>query len=134
VAAILTLFQVGVFDSVWEPFFGDGSRQVLTSSLTKGLPVPDAALGAVAYLIETVLELIGGRERWRNQPWVVLATGAVGAGLGLAALCLIAVQALLVVAFCTLCLTSAAISLVIAALVAPEALAALRRLRERQRT
>lgn len=132
VATILTLFQVGVLDSVWEPFFGDGSRRVLTSSLSQALPVPDAALGAAAYLTEAVLETIGGRRRWRDRPWVVVAAGVVAAGLGLAALGLIGAQALLVTDFCTLCLTSAAISLLIAALVAPEILAAARRLRERR--
>jgi hypothetical protein len=44
-AAYLTLFQLGVLDSVWEPFFGDGSRTVLTSGISRLLPVPDAALG-----------------------------------------------------------------------------------------
>jgi len=132
-AAILTLFQLGLLDTVWEPFFGDGSRRVLTSSLSTALPVPDASLGAAAYLTEAVLEALGGRGRWRGHPWVVLAAGAVAAGLGLAALGLIAAQVFFVRDFCTLCLTSAAISLLIAGLVAPEVRAALRRLRERQR-
>jgi hypothetical protein len=40
IATYLTLFQVGVLGSVWEPFFGDGSRTVLGSSLSRVLPVP----------------------------------------------------------------------------------------------
>jgi uncharacterized membrane protein len=132
VASILTLFQLGVLSSVWEPFFGDGSRQVLTSSLSAALPVPDAALGAAAYLTEAVLETVGGRQRWHESPWVVVAAGIVAAGLGIAALGLIAAQVFLVGNFCTLCLTSAAISLLVVALVAPEALAAAHRLRARQ--
>ncbi|MDQ3763783.1 MAG: vitamin K epoxide reductase [Actinomycetota bacterium] len=133
-AIILTLFQLGVLDSVWEPFFGNGSRQVLTSSLSQALPVPDAALGAAAYLAEAVLETIGGPRRWRHQPWVVLAAGLVATGLGVAALGLISAQALIIGHFCTLCLTSAVISLLVAALVTPEAIAALRQLREHQPT
>jgi hypothetical protein len=35
---------------VWEPFFGDGSRTVLTSGISRLLPVPDAALGAFEHL------------------------------------------------------------------------------------
>jgi uncharacterized membrane protein len=124
VAATLTLFQVDVLGNVWEPFFGDGSRQVLTSSLSKALPVPDAALGALAYGAEAILESVGGPLRAADRPWVVVAAGLVAGGLGLAALTLIAVQALVVGAFCTLCLTSATISLVIAGLTAPEVLTA----------
>jgi uncharacterized membrane protein len=132
VAVILTLFQTDVLDSVWEPFFGDGSRQVLTSSLSKALPVPDASLGAVAYAVEAILESIGGPRRARDTPWVVLAAGLVAAGLGLAALGLIAVQALVVGSFCTLCLTSAAISLLVAVLVASEVRVAVREVRSRR--
>jgi hypothetical protein len=32
---------------VWEPFFGNGSRLILTSGVSRILPVPDAALGAL---------------------------------------------------------------------------------------
>ncbi len=45
VATVLTLFQVGVLHSVWEPLFGTGSRRVLTSPVSEALPVPDASLG-----------------------------------------------------------------------------------------
>lgn len=127
VATVLTLFQVAVLDSVWEPFFGDGSRRVLTSALSRALPVPDAALGAVAYLAEAVLTALGRPDR----PKVVLAAAAVAAGLGLAALGLIAAQVFLVGAFCTLCLVSAALSLTIAGLVLPEGLSAVERVRSR---
>ncbi|GAA1123215.1 hypothetical protein GCM10009630_21400 [Kribbella jejuensis] len=131
VALTLTLFQVGVLDSIWDPFFGNGSRKVLTSSVSQALPIPDASLGAVAYLLEAILESLGGTNRWRDHPWTVAATGAVAAGLGLAALGLIATQALVVGAFCTLCLCSAAISLTVAALAAPETIAAAQVLRQR---
>ncbi|MFI5693770.1 vitamin K epoxide reductase family protein [Kribbella sp. NPDC051586] len=124
IATTLTLFQTGVLDSVWEPFFGDGSRQVLHSSISEALPIPDASLGAAAYLLEAILESIGSTNRWRERPWVPAAAGLVAAGLGVAALGLVAVQIWLVGAFCTLCLCSAAISLTVAALAAPETLAA----------
>ena len=125
IATTLALFQAGVLGSVWEPFFGDGSRRVLTSALSQALPVPDAALGAVAYLAEAVLTALGRPDR----PWVVLGAAAVAAGLGLAAVGLVAAQVFLVGAFCTLCLGSAAVSLILAALVLPEVRPAVERLR-----
>jgi uncharacterized membrane protein len=134
VATALTLFQLGVLQDIWEPLFGDGSRRVLTSSLSRALPIPDAALGAAAYLAEAILDSLGGGHRWRTHPWLVVLTGLVAAGLGVAALGLVATQAFLVHAFCTLCLISALLSLIIAALVAPEVRAALTTLRVRYRS
>jgi hypothetical protein len=125
IATYLALYQVNVLSNVWEPFFGAGSHIILKESpISHMLPVPDAALGAMVYLLEAISESIGGRQRWRDLPGAVFVTGAVAAGLGLAALVLVAAQALWFHAYCTLCLASAACSLAIAALVAPEVWAA----------
>ena len=125
IATYLTLYQVHVLADVWEPFFGDGSRYILReSAIARSLPIPDAALGAFAYLIEAISECVGGPGRWRSRPWAVLFTGAVAAGLAVAALVLIGFQAWWFRHYCTLCLASAACSLTIAALVAPEVWAA----------
>ena len=72
IASYLALYQFGVLDKVWDPFFGDGTRQVLTSKISRAFPVPDAALGALGYLLDAVTGAIGGRERWRTRPWIVL--------------------------------------------------------------
>jgi hypothetical protein len=125
IATYLGLFQIGAIADVWEPFFGNGSRLILReSAIAQSLPVPDALLGALVYLAEAVSEYVGGRERWRTWPMAVLATGAIAAGLALAAIGLVAAQALWFHAYCTLCLASAACSLLIAGLVAPEVRAA----------
>ena len=50
IAGWLALFQLGALPAIWEPFFGDGSRTILTSGVSRMLPVPDAALGAFGYL------------------------------------------------------------------------------------
>lgn len=127
IATYLTLYQVGAIAQVWEPFFGNGSHYILRdSAVERYLRFPDAALGALAYLLEAVSECVGGRERWRRWPLAVYATGAIAAGLTLAALFLVACQLWWFRQFCTLCLASAACSLIIAALVAPEVWAALR--------
>ena len=57
-----------MLDTVFEPFFGDGSRTVLSSRLSYLLPVPDATLGAASYLLDAVTGAIGGRRRWRAMP------------------------------------------------------------------
>jgi hypothetical protein len=60
IAMYLALYQCDVFASVWEPFFGEGSRVILTSSISRLLPAPDAALGAFGYLLDAVAGIIGG--------------------------------------------------------------------------
>ncbi len=130
IATYLTLYQVGAVSHVWEPFFGEGSRYILKeSAVARDLPIPDAALGALAYLAEAVLELVGGADRWRTKPWVVLLLGLTAAGLAVAAVVLVVLQAAVFRHFCTLCLTSAACSLLGASFVPPEVLATLRHLR-----
>jgi uncharacterized membrane protein len=117
VAAYLASYQVGLLTRVWDPLFGTASSQaVLTSPLSRALPVPDALLGAAAYVCEACLAMIGGRDRWLVHPRVVVAYGVVLAGLGLTSLGLVLMQVLVLRSACTLCLTSAAISFVNAGL------------------
>jgi uncharacterized membrane protein len=120
IASYLALYRVGITGSVWDPFFGTGSERVLTSSLSRALPVPDAALGAAAYLLEVVAELSGGSDRWYRQSWTVLLVGVVSTALAATGVVLIVSQPVLTGTFCTLCLASAAISFAIAALVFEE--------------
>lgn len=113
VAGYLTLVQVGVVGAAWEPFFGAGSERVLNSSFSRALPVPDAALGLVAYVADVVLGVIGGADRWRRRPVVTLLFSAVVVGAAVGGLGLVVVQATVVHRWCTLCLASAGISVVI---------------------
>lgn len=59
VAGYLTLYQLRVLSRVWDPFFLSASPKVL--SLLE--PLPDAALGALAYGTEVVLSFVGGKDR-----------------------------------------------------------------------
>jgi hypothetical protein len=118
-SAYLTLFQVNVLPSVWDPF--GRSTKVL-----EYLGILDAALGALAYGAEILLSLIGGRQKWRTMPWTVLAFGVVILSGALVSVLLILMQAFLVGTWCTLCLASAAISIVIFILGYEEPLAGLR--------
>jgi Vitamin K epoxide reductase family len=132
ISVYLALFQYHVLPTVWDPIFGDGSQKVLTSPLSHLLPISDAALGAVAYLFEAVVELAGGRTRWRDRPWIVLVLGATAASLALVGVFLVISQPVLTSTFCTLCIASAAISWVVLPLVAGEVLATLGRIRGEQ--
>jgi hypothetical protein len=109
VSGYLTLYQVGLLSSVWDPFFGRGSRAVLDWTH----PFPDAALGVAAYAAEVVLSLIGDDDRWRTMPWTVIGFGVVIVVGALTSVALMITQPVGVGAWCTLCLASAAISLII---------------------
>ena len=124
IAGYLTLYQVGAFSGVWEPFFGNGSRSVLDWTH----PVPDAALGVVAYAAEVVLSFAGGPDRARTEPWTVIALGVVIVGGAVTSIALLIIQPAAVGAWCTLCVCSAALSLLIFALAVDEPLAGLRHL------
>ncbi|MBV9328601.1 MAG: vitamin K epoxide reductase [Chloroflexi bacterium] len=125
-ATYLTLYQWHVTTAVWDPLFGSASSEaVLTSSLSRLLPLPDATLGALAYLVEAILAVLGGEDRYRTQTWLVLLYGLVLAGLALTSLVLVLTQIFLVHALCTLCLCSAAISFINAWLGRDEVFAAI---------
>ena len=129
IAMYLALYQWDVFASVWEPFFGEGSRVILTSSISRLLPVPDAALGAFGYLLDAVAGVIGGRQRWRTMPWIVVVFGLAVGPLGAVSIALVMSQPLVVGAWCTLCLASAVISVLMIGPAMDEFLASLQYLK-----
>lgn len=130
IAVYLTLYQVGVLGDVWDPLFGaPSSRAVLRSALARRLPFPDAAVGVLAYLCEAITAAIGGDDRWRAQPWLVLLYAATAVGLGAASTVLVILQPLLAHAWCTLCLLSALISVNVVGPALAEALATLQSIR-----
>ncbi len=124
-AGYLALYQTGAISTVWEPIFGNGSRTILNSHLSRSIPVSDAALGAGAYFLDVLLSVAGGDDRWETHPWFVLANGAVSIGLGLAAISLLIIQPLAYGSYCTLCVFSAFISINLVGPTMEESLAAL---------
>lgn len=111
IATWLALFQLKVIATIRDPFFGEGSRLILTSGVSRVLPVPDAALGAAGYVADAVFGLIGGTARWRTMPWVVVVFAVAVIPFGLTSVTLFILQPLLFGTWCTLCLLSVAISL-----------------------
>jgi type IV secretory pathway VirB3-like protein len=135
IAGYLALYQIGVFDSVWEPFFGDGSQRILTSWVSELMhPVPDAALGAFGYLVDAITGAVGGRRRWRTMPWMVVIFGLAIGPLGVVSVLLVILQPVLFDSWCTLCLASGVVSVVMIGPAMDETLASLqhlKRVRER---
>jgi uncharacterized membrane protein len=129
VATYLSLFQMKIIPSVWEPFFGKGSRTILTSSISYVLPIPDAALGAAGYLADAVTGVAGGRNRWRTMPWIVIIFGVAVGPLGIISILLVIFQPVLFNAWCTLCLFSAVISVLMIGPAMDEVLASLQYLK-----
>lgn len=133
-ASYLALYQSGVFHSVWDPIFRRGSEKVLHSSISRQFPIPDAWLGALGYFVEFATGAFGGQQRWRTAPRLVLTHGIVVMAVALSAIVLALLQLFVVHAGCTLCLTSAAISVVIATLARNEVFASLHLLYEKRKT
>jgi len=133
-AGHLAMYQWGWIDAAWDPVFGpQQSQQVLDSAVSlwfrRTFVVPDAALGAAAYLGEVVLGLVGSRERWRRRPWLVVIFGINAAAAALVGIGLVVLQATVVEAWCLLCLVTAALSVTMLFLAMPEVRASLRHLR-----
>lgn len=108
IARYLSAYQMGHIASVWDPFFGDGTREIITSDVSKAWPIPDAGLGALSYLLEALSGMMGGRQRWRTMPWMVGMFGVLVIPLGGVSIFFIVIQPIVIGTWCTLCLVSAA--------------------------
>ena len=134
IAMYLGLYQLNITEAVWEPFFGEGSKRVLNSEISRALPVPDAILGAFGYVLDVVTGLIGGQKRWRTMPWMVILFGFAVGPLGFVSVMLVIFQPVLVGAWCTLCMVTAVISVVMISPAMDELLASLQYLQRVRRS
>jgi hypothetical protein len=130
IAGYLALYQWRVFAHVWEPLFGDGSIRVLHSRLSRVLPIPDAALGAIGYIADALSGIIGGRDRWFTMPWIVLVFSLAVGPLGAVSVFLVIMQPVLLHGWCTLCLCSAVLSILMISPAMDETLASLQFLKQ----
>ncbi|MFZ5896084.1 MAG: vitamin K epoxide reductase family protein [Myxococcota bacterium] len=130
IAAIhLALYQLDTIPKPWEPFFGDGSVVILDSWVSKLLPISDAALGAFTYLLDAVTGVIGGRRRWLTMPWMVVLFGILVGPLGAVSVLLVILQPVLFNAWCTLCLLTAILSVLMIGPSMDEVLASLQHIK-----
>jgi uncharacterized membrane protein len=107
----MAAFQLGHIVYPWDPFFGDSTRLVLTSDISKAFPVSDAGLGALSYLLDALAGLIGGRRRWRTMPWMVVLFGLFIIPPGVTSIVLVILQPVSIGAWCTLCLVASVVML-----------------------
>lgn len=111
-ARILAAYQLGHVDWVWEPFFAgeggrNGSETIITSDVSKAWPIADGGLGAITYMFEVLMGIMGGRSRWRTMPWMVVLFGIVVVPLGVVSIYFIIIQPIVIGTYCTLCLVTA---------------------------
>lgn len=119
-------YQLGVVPHIWDPFFGSHSSYLVTHSMvSRILPFPDGLLGLLGYACDMIFGSIGGEARWRTHPWAVLAFAATITGLGIVSVLLTITMGVLVHSWCTVCLTSASISVIIFGMGIGESLASL---------
>jgi uncharacterized membrane protein len=120
IASYMALYQWRLVESVWDPIFGEQTRHVLDSEVSENMRrwfrIPDAALGALAYLGDLIFGLAGSTRRWQYRPWLVLLFGLDVIPLGLVSVILVVMQGTVVGAWCFLCLVTAVISLLLVAL------------------
>jgi uncharacterized membrane protein len=112
ISRYLAAYQLGHIPTVWDPFFPDGTRQILESDVSRAWPISDAGLGALAYMLELLSGYMGSTKRWREMPWMVAMFGFLVVPLGITSIVLIILQPLAVGTWCTLCLVAAVAMLI----------------------
>ncbi|KTD18797.1 NAD dependent epimerase/dehydratase, UDP-glucose-4-epimerase [Legionella lansingensis] len=119
ISRYMAAYQLGHIDGVWEPFFlghredpKNGTEEIITSYVSEAWPVPDAGLGATVYVLEILTGIIGGVNRWRTMPWLVLFFGVMIVPLGVVSITFIIIQPILLDTWCTLCLIAAVAMLI----------------------
>ena len=127
IARYLAAYQLGQVGAVWEPFFSgvgrNGTEFIITSAVSRSWPIPDAGLGAAAYLIEALMGAMGTATRWRTMPWMVAFFFVLVVPLGGVSIFFIIIQPIVIGTYCTLCLLAALAMLVMIPLTLDEVVA-----------
>lgn len=117
ISVYMALYQWRLIPDVWDPVFGYQTKQVLDSEVSEimrsWMRIPDAALGALAYLGDAIYGLAGTTRRWQYRPWMVILFGLDVIPLGIVSAVLVFMQGSVVGYWCFLCLVTAVISLVL---------------------
>lgn len=129
ISIYLGLYQWRFIDHIWDPIFGEQSQKVLDSDVShimrEWIIIPDAILGALAYLGDVIFALAGCERRWQYRPWLVILFGIDVIPLGIVSSILVFMQGFVVKEWCFLCLVTAVISLVLVVLAYDEVLSSI---------
>ncbi|MEN9653889.1 MAG: hypothetical protein RL235_1, partial [Chlamydiota bacterium] len=116
-ALYLGLYQWRMIPSAYDPLFQDGTMRVLDSdvshTITRWIRIPDAMLGVLAYLSDAIFAMAGSDQRWRDRPWLVMIFGIDVIPLGIVSIVLVILQGTVVGHWCTFCLATAIVSLLL---------------------
>ncbi|WP_201860725.1 NAD-dependent epimerase/dehydratase family protein [Microvirga soli] len=119
ISRMLTAYQLGHVDYAWEPFFlgnpadpRNGTEEIITSDVSRAWPIPDAGLGAVSYMLEILMAVMGTRDRWRTMPWMVTFFGILVIPLGVVSVYFIIIQPIMIGTWSTPALIAALAMLV----------------------
>jgi hypothetical protein len=130
----MAAYQLGYIDQIWDPFFPGGTLHVITSQISKDFPVSDAGMGAVCYTLESLLGWQGSSRRWASMPWLVFAFGFLVIPVGVVSVTLIILQPVVVGFWCSWCLATASLMLLMIVLTGGELVAVLQLLWEVKRS
>ncbi len=133
-ARYMAAYQLGYIDSIWDPIFTNGTKNVVTSALSKSFPISDAGLGAFVYTMEVLMGFKGSSRRWYTMPWIVFLFGIMVVPAGFVSILLIMLQPLIVGSWCTWCLLTAVCMLIMIALTLDEMVAVCQYLARLKRT
>lgn len=122
-ARLMAAYQFGYIDSLWDPFFGSGTEEILDSDISRAWPISDAGLGVFAYAVEALMGYMGGTARWRTMPWMVTFFGILVIPLSSVSIFLIIMQPVSVGTWSTYALITAAAMLVMIPLTLDEVVA-----------
>ena len=129
--SVVGLYQFGLLRSVPEPPLPglDADRVDASGEAYSFLNTPDSSLGIVSAGVSLVLAGMGGRDRYRDQPWIPLLLLGKSVLDAAGATFLTAEQLTKHKKVCSWCTASAALLLASVPTALPEARAALRELR-----
>ena len=91
-ARYMAAYQLGYICYIWDPFFPDGTYDVITSDVSRAFPISDAGLGAFCYTLEAVFAWQGGTSRFATMPWLVCSFVFLVIPVGIVSIILIIMQ------------------------------------------